>query len=242
MERYSSIKVLSVDSVNCYQAYTAALSALSGVTDRVSILVENQQAAIDALGEFETECAAKAVDGACAQFLSQNASPGAGLSTAFTTACAIAEPTADSSDCSDAYDALIEAIQGLSPRVSLKNAAAAPFNNFVTKCAKTSHEAGCLAIITDVSTADGPSKTILTDFEANCNPVPGTGPVNTIVTDPAIPVVTDAADSESDATNSSDTTGDSNPAGNNNAAIMGIHLSSKIYLLIGLISYIYLLI
>jgi hypothetical protein len=236
IKKYSSIKMLSVDSVKCYQAYTAALAALDEVTTRVSILKEGEQAAIDALAEFEAQCAAKAEDNICAQFLTDNASPVPDLSSGFATACAIPAPTEDSNDCPTAYDTLVDAIQGLASRIKLKNAATAPFNSFVTKCAKTSHKTECLAIIADVSTTDGPSKSILAEFQANCNPV------IPVVTDPVIPVVTDTADSESESANNSDTAGDSNPANNNNGAIMGVRLNSEIYILIAVVSYIYLLI
>jgi hypothetical protein len=171
-KRGSSPKLLAVDSVLCWKAYGDAVSAIDALAAEATGAALTP--ALNALGGFADECAAKAEDTNCGGFLTTHAEAIAKTDlTEYKTKCVINEPTTDATDCPSAYEALITALQALSrttTKVNLRAAPADQFNAFVTKCAKTSHEANCLAKIKDVDTTNGPAKTALADIQASCNP------------------------------------------------------------------------
>lgn len=169
-----SINFLDVDSVKCYGAYQAALSALNLVEDRHSLNFKSGESEAEAaLGIFETECAITAAGNDCAGFLSTHTSVTEGLGSDFTADCLVAAPNADATDCEDAYDALVDALQdnsGKKKAINVKGSPEDEFNSFVTKCAKTSHTEGCYDLIKDISTETGPAKTALANIQSKCNP------------------------------------------------------------------------
>jgi hypothetical protein len=172
-KRISSIRFHAVDSVLCYAKYTAALSALqteAGKITRKSASLLDSPA--DELGAFATACANKNSVKACGDVVTaQTDTVTKDGPKEFTDNCKIDEPKADAEDCYSAYDALIKALEALKPttpsKIQLK-ATDTQLDNFVTKCAKTSHSDKCLAVLSPIDPAVGPVYDNLDNIQKNC--------------------------------------------------------------------------
>lgn len=163
----SSAKFLAVDSVQCWDAYQKVVTAVGAIPENPTATDDDD--AVSALGVFATQCAAKvASTSTCETFVEKTALVKGDL-VDFNTACAITEPKANAEGCSDAYDALIEALQPSTKKVRL-HVAADEFNAFVTSCAKTAHEKTCFDNIKAISTENGPGESDLGKIQSSCNP------------------------------------------------------------------------
>jgi hypothetical protein len=183
-KRYSSIKLLDVDSVKCYDAYADAVDKIGKITpdsgSRTRLLDVKVDAAAAALTTFTTECAITTATGTdCAGFLAAHATEPAYEDLAnFKEDCKVSEPTANIEGCPAAYEALVKAIQDIEDDTKIKlhvdPTPAEALDSFVTKCAATAHTEQCFDVLKEIDTAAGPGEDDLADVQGKCNPTTST--------------------------------------------------------------------
>jgi hypothetical protein len=182
--RYSSVKLLAVDSVKCYDEYANAVDKIGKITPdarrRAGLLDAKVDAAAAALTAFKTECAITTATGTdCADFLTDHATEPAYEDLAdFKKDCKVSEPTANIEGCPAAYEALIKAIQDIEDNTKIKlHVDPTPdeaLDAFVTKCAATAHAEQCFDVLEGIDTAVGPVEDDLADIQGKCNPTTST--------------------------------------------------------------------
>jgi hypothetical protein len=166
----SNVNFLAVDSVECYDDYTAVLTALEALKEDSTLTAPLTQA----LTKFEASCAKTLEKKAC-----DDAVTALGTAqndkevTDFSTSCTIQQPTEDSDGCYDSYDTLIKALEKLNPNLNIKirtkDNPITEFNEFVTNCAKTSHGKDCKPILAAIKPEIGPVYANLVDIQGKCS-------------------------------------------------------------------------
>jgi hypothetical protein len=183
-KRDSSIQLLDVDSIKCYDAYADAADKISKIKpdpgSRARLLAEDVDAAAAALKTFKAECAITTATGTdCDKFLTASATAPAYEDLAdFKKDCKVSEPTANIEGCPAAYEALIKAIQDIDKNARIKlHVDPTPdeaLDAFVTKCAATAHAEQCFNVLKGIDTAVGPDEDDLADIQGKCNPTAST--------------------------------------------------------------------
>jgi hypothetical protein len=174
---YSS-KVLStkVDSPLCPAAYKDALAKLRLVlTDPRQTLVNVLAASDDAKDALDVfiELCDKTYDGADCKATAdgQKTKPDNTGATKFSKDCTVTDPTADTDNCYEAYDALVKALEALKPstsRIGLKATIVQLTTDFLGKCPKTVNGLDCFGTLGGIDLAVGPVYSDLANVQKNC--------------------------------------------------------------------------
>jgi hypothetical protein len=176
--KYSTGKLLSptpVDSFKCLAAYKDVIVKLNAITssrrllDTEIDLLVGEGDATTAVNTFIAECPKTYAVSACGTVAQPLiATPVKTAAGPFTTSCLITEAAADSDDCYDSYEALIEALDPETTKIDFKTPVSDAFAEFVTQCLKTAQKPPCYDSIKNVVTTVGPVSSDLANIKRDC--------------------------------------------------------------------------
>jgi hypothetical protein len=218
----SDRRFLDDNLLGCYSAYTDAVSSLSQITDRKqNIKLKTFQ---EDLTKFKEVCKKTAEEGGtCAGTIATILGAATAANAAkFQTDCVVTPPVVDAANCFTAYEALIQALENLESRRSVKNilkvAPVDQYNAFLAQCPTTTNSPACSLILNEISET-GPTKANLEAIKSEC-----------AVDDPNLKPNSDPNENSNPA--------DENPADpKGDAGIASLNLNSKLILFISIIAH-----